>query len=378
MRTQRIAIGVILVLIAGAVAWITLRTRDRSLPQARRPATSQRSAPQGGGLPAPAIRQEGGGSALMTPGGETEKQLGPFAIGGRNYLVVLRERRVEPGSAEAAEAGDTVVSMEIRDVAGTVLFRRTFPYATENDGFSDFWSVLAKPLIGTRGSGLLVSYGFDSSPSAPVPESTGWWQVFGVVDGKFRPFGAPVAVEGGLFTNVSTGDFYAGKQIKTAGALDEHSDLLEFRVWAVHFRLIFPVRVDWAQGRLSPAVACGKAGSNGQPEPCRYKVMPEDDRPVSKLTFVRFCPNPTKCEKPENVVLKSDSKVEFLASPAIVDWTDGNADGPSQTNKDPLNDAGKIALSPKPGLWLQVRIDGKEGWIDSEEDFNALGMPSEQ
>jgi hypothetical protein len=378
MRSGRLLIAGILLGIAGAVGWLSVRTRIRSHRQAGQPPTAQQASPQQGDLRAPAARQQEGASAASTQGGETEKQLGPFSLGGRNHFVVLRERKVEPGPDAAGESGDTVVSMEIRDAAGTALYRRTFPYVTENDGFSDFWSVLAKPLIGTHGSGLLVSYGFDSSPSAPVPESTSWWQVFGVVDGKFRPFGAPVAVEGGLFTAASTGDFYADKGIKTAGALDEHSDLLEFRVWAVHFRLIFPVRVDWAQGRLSPVVPCGKAAANGPGEACRYKVMPEDDRPASKLTFVRFCPNPTKCEKPEKIVVKSDSKVEFLASPAIVEWSDGNAAGPSETNKDPMNDAGKIGLSPQSELWLQVRIDGKEGWINSEEDFNALGMPSEQ
>ncbi len=42
-----------------------------------------------------------------------------------------------------------------------------------------------------------------------------------------------------------------------------------------------------------------------------------------------------------------------------------------------MDDAGTIAvLSKEP--WLKVRIDGKEGWIHSQEDFDALGMPSDQ
>jgi hypothetical protein len=42
-----------------------------------------------------------------------------------------------------------------------------------------------------------------------------------------------------------------------------------------------------------------------------------------------------------------------------------------------MDDAGSIGvLSKEP--WLKVRIDGKEGWIHSQEDFDALGMPSDQ
>jgi hypothetical protein len=29
-------------------------------------------------------------------------------------------------------------------------------------------------------------------------------------------------------------------------------------------------------------------------------------------------------------------------------------------------------------LWLQVRIDGKEGWMHSDEDFRALGLPEDE
>lgn len=28
--------------------------------------------------------------------------------------------------------------------------------------------------------------------------------------------------------------------------------------------------------------------------------------------------------------------------------------------------------------WLKVRVDGKEGWIHSEEDFRALGLPEDE
>jgi len=27
-------------------------------------------------------------------------------------------------------------------------------------------------------------------------------------------------------------------------------------------------------------------------------------------------------------------------------------------------------------LWLKVRIDGREGWIHTDEDFEAIGLPA--
>jgi hypothetical protein len=376
MRSARLVIGVLVATLVGVGGWRSVWTRTGDFRQTgQRPSEQQSTLRRVGLSPAPGPQQVGPPVARAQKG-ETEKQLGPFSFGGRNYVVVLRERKVQPGAA--GETGDTVVSMEIRDAAGTALFRRTFPYQTKNEEFSDSWSVWAKPLIGTHGSGLLVSYGFDSEPSAPEPESTGSWQVFGVVGGKFKPFGAPLTVQGGLLPNPSTANIYLDKEIKTAGGLDEHSDLLEFKVWARRFRLIFPIRVNWAQGRLAPVVPCQKGAQGARPDACRYKVVPEDDRHTAELTFVRLCPNPTKCEKPEKVVVKGDSKVEFPASRVIVEWTDGNAAGPSANSKDPMNDAGGIVVSPDSETWLDVRVDGKEGWINSEEDFNALGMPFEQ
>jgi len=58
-------------------------------------------------------------------------------------------------------------------------------------------------------------------------------------------------------------------------------------------------------------------------------------------------------------------------------WNPGNATGPSGDPKNSMDDAGAITvLSKEP--WLKVRIDGKEGWIHSQEDFDALGMPQDQ
>src|SRR5206468_2822768 len=51
---------------------------------------------------------------------ETEKRLGPFSLGGKNYVVVLRQTNRVPGST--GETGSTIAGMEIRDSDGAVLY----------------------------------------------------------------------------------------------------------------------------------------------------------------------------------------------------------------------------------------------------------------
>ena len=263
--------------------------------------------------------------------------------------------------------------MQIQDATGTIEYQRSFPYQAEHEAFSDAWFVSAGVLAGRNGSGLLVEYSEDSEPSAPEPEPTDWWQVFGVVDGKLRPFSGPVSVQGGL---------ESGEQLKagykTAGPLESQADVLEFRVWAHHFRLIYPVRVDWIRGRLSPVQPCEEATLSGPNAGCQFKVEPEDLSHRDDLTFVRLCPVPgQQCEKPERVLVKKDSKVEMLACRAAVVWSQGVNATLSEESGRSMADAGGVSVADR-DVWLELRVDGKEGWIDSVEDFNALSLPFEQ
>jgi hypothetical protein len=162
---------------------------------------------------------------------ESQERLGPFSLAGKDYSVLLRKKKRQPGSTQ--ESGETVVVMEIQDATGAIEYQRTFPSQAEIQGFSDAWFASAAILTGRSGSGLLVNYSADSEPSAPEPEPTEWWQVFGVVNGKLRPFSGPISVQGGLVSSEKLKTGYT-----TAGPLDAQSDALEFRVWAHHFRLI--------------------------------------------------------------------------------------------------------------------------------------------
>jgi hypothetical protein len=79
-------------------------------------------------------------------------------------------------------------------------------------------------------------------------------------------------------------------------------------------------------------------------------------------------------------VVKKDSKVDLLTTLVATHWAEGN-DGRFQG---PMDDAGSFGVTsggvpdPDTDLWLKVRIDAKEGWMHSEEDFRALGLPEDE
>ena len=392
MRAGRLAGISVLTVAVVAVAWkashlraseqanLSRTAQQSSAPQAR---LSRQSAGE------PANVREQSPSQPSTPGtvalagaaeeNETDRRLGPFSISGSDYTIVLHNKKRQPGSTQ--ESGETVARMEIRDAAEAIQYQRRFPYQEANDTFSDAWYVDARILAGANGTGLLVRYSFDSEPSAPQSDYPNWWQVFGVVDGKLKPFGAPVYFEGQLgWEPTAKTNIY-----KSAGPLGPRADALQFRIWTGHFRMIYPVRVDWAEGKMTPAQPCDEQASKGDPgevQACQYNVLPETDRRIGSTTFVTLCAHPgEKCENSGKIVVKTRSKVDLLVAQVKVQWNGGVGTGPSgKSDKlmDAMDDAGGVGWAKNDELWLKVRIDGKEGWMHGEEDFRAFGLPQDQ
>jgi hypothetical protein len=366
MRSLRFAAVGVLLIGASLFGWRTIRTRlhPQMLPPA---APLSPTLPVSSHAPPPSLQSP----STAAPKSEAANHLGPFSIAGRDYSVELQTRKVVGSDEEA----NTVVAMEIRDSAGAVQYRKTFPYIEPKDGFVDSWSVSAVLLGGTNGTGLLVSYDSYSEPSAPQEEPVSWLQIFGVVGGKFVPFGVPLEVQGGLLDYGPPGPVY-----NTAGPAGAQADVAEFKVWTGHCRLVFPIRLDWAQGKLTPAQQCLRT-ADGLSAGCQYKVIPEDSLSNSGLTFVRLWPNPDeKSGLPAKTVVKKDSKVDLLTALVETQWSDGS-DSNANTlgdSQNPIAGAGSFGVVQNSDLWLKVRIDGKEGWMHSEEDFQALGLPENE
>jgi hypothetical protein len=366
MKILRFAAIGLLAVGAGIFGWLALRSRlhPRIAPPSAQRAAAQPVSPQAQN-PSPHA------PPAIAPAAGSAKHLGPFSIAGQDYTVELETRKVNPASGD--KSPDTVVAMEIRDKNGAVEYRRAFPYVQGTEDEFESWSVSAHLLVGTRGTGLLVSYDAYSEPSAPEEEPVGWFQVFGAVNGKLAPFGAPLLVQGGLLDEFASGNVY-----KAARPLDAPADAVEFRVWTGHCQVIFPVRVDWTQGRLSPAQECAMTGGEAG-KGCQYKIVPEDQLSTQGVTFVRLWPKPDEKSGPAvNTVVKKDSKVDLLSALVATQWVPSSAALPSANSNGPLADAGSIGVASDVDLWLQVRIDGKEGWMHSDEDFRALGLPEDE
>jgi hypothetical protein len=283
---------------------------------------------------------------------DVEQRLGPFQIGGRDFAVVLHLKRLLPARTDSPPE-TALAALDIRDASGATVYRETFSYAVEAGAFSDSCMASAQLLKGGFTTGLLIGVG--CSPSAP--DSGEVWELFGLINGRLTRFGKP-------FT--TTGEFprvipHPPRKVGTATLF--LPDVLQFRVWTGNFHVTVPVRVDWMQGRLLPGLRCFEQTGQGLRESgCEVPVEAERVAGEEDLTFVRLFPEATELMGiPRHVVIRKDSKVEILAAKIKLAWDESRevivfgAD-----DQDP---------------WLKVRIDGKEGWIHTQEDLSAAGVP---
>ena len=75
--------------------------------------------------------------------------------------------------------------------------------------------------------------------------------------------------------------------------------------------------------------------------------------------------------------MTTETNVDVLSCRTTVHWKEGNASGPAGKGKTWMDDEGEIKVPPG-AAWVQVRIDGKEGWIHDAEDFVSLGLPMDR
>jgi hypothetical protein len=280
----------------------------------------------------------------------SERVAGPVAVGGRTFRVALQVKQLRGGGTPDPDFSETVSLVQIRDEAGRVQFQRSLPCKVLGDRFEETTAVHAEILKGRVGSGLLLTYGV--APSTPLGGQS--WQVFGVVNGELRPFSGPISADGDLASQ-SSGSITNATWDETLKA-----DVLNFRVWTGNFFAIVPLRVDWTMGSVRPAYRCWKMTGSGPVEACRFRIEAER-RPEEGLTFVRlFQETDEKVGIPLHAVIKKDSVIEFVEAEAALKWEES---------------AGQVGLSVSEDIWLKVRVDGKEGWVHSQEDFLAVGLP---
>lgn len=377
MKIVRVVVGCLLAVMVIAVAWRTARTR--AFHQARqRVAARQVAAAPPSVAPVASVQRTIGSlpsnPATATAAGVakekvTEERLGPFTISGNNYTVVLHKKHLTASADAAVSEADGVVAMEIVDAAGTVLYRRTFPLWADAESTSA-WRIFAHTLSGTNGTGLLLRSSPYIDPSDPESKAS-YDQIFGVVNGKFVPFSGPLS---GMVGNPDASGVY-----RTAGVLAPQADELRLMRGMGRFVIAVPIRLDWAQGKLSLAPKqCPEMAAASTHTMCQYELLDPNaflKRPKD-VTFVRLYSSPDEhAGRPERVVVKPASQIEMLGYRVEMEMKQPDASRPPSPTEFVVKDMVQIGIVPNTESWLQVRIDGKVGWIHTDEDLTAIGLP---
>ena len=292
-------------------------------------------------------------STTAAPLEDFDRRIGPLKIKRQNFTVVLHLKRVRVPGARAVGSEETVTRMEIWDDAGIIHYAKSFPCEVVEDHFAETMEISAQMLEGSQDSGILITYGED--PSTPL--GGGSYQVFGMFNGKLVPFSKPISMEGNLIRPEPSSE----KVVKTSTEPGLLAEVLRFRVWSGNVFVIIPVRVDWMLAKVRPAWQCYRMTAHGMKPQCQFKVEADRRPPENELSFVRLLSEPEEEMRiAEHVVVKKDSRVEILEASGEQVWEEANE---------------RIGLGVGEDLWLKVRLDGKEGWIHTQEDFNAIGLP---
>jgi hypothetical protein len=280
-------------------------------------------------------------------------------------LIVAQQtcRLLTHGQSIEGTTEETVEWWELRDANGHVVYRESYPVVLENGMFESSIAVNANSFTTKQGSGILV-HGMEL-PSAP--NSGGWVQVFGFKYGRdryaadqslFGPFGPPILIDG-EFLDIGNDSFRPTPTSFGGATTAVMNDVLRFRVWTGNFNIVYPVLINWITGKLQPAWRCIETTSKGQVERCSYPITVEAHRD-NQPTFVRLFPEADDGFTPKHVIVQPQSKIEYLEARTPVAWNE---------------DAKAVSFGVNGDVWIRVRIDDLEGWIHTEEDFEAVGLP---
>jgi hypothetical protein len=286
-----------------------------------------------------------GASPAEQPGvKDVEVRKGPFTIKGQTFTVVQHLKH----TGQEGAIDETLALLEIVDSGGVVRYRDDFPYAVEAGGFCP---ASVKVISGSNGAGFLL----DMACAASQPDSGGPWQILSVSNVKISPLGKPFSASGQMV------DFVPGEIKKIVNLTQILPDELRIRLFTGYFYISVPLRVGWWEGGLALAQHCFYQTGHGlAPDGCEMPVEDVERLPSEQeLTFARMFRESNAQGIPEHVVVKKDSQVEILAGKVFVTLEESKSG---------------ISLGVGPDMWFKVRIDGKEGWIHTEEDLQAVGL----
>jgi hypothetical protein len=246
--------------------------------------------------------------------------------------------------------------LEIRGHSGSLVYQREFPDPAKSRNPQANVTASAELLPYLNGNLLLVTYHEWLADSRVAT----FWQVFGFMKGKLGLYNGPadeptasrmngIAVPGGSL----------GMPIAQQG------DPVELRMWTGNFYIFVPMVVDWRNTRLIPGQRCFEpgAGAGLRERGCDMRVEAVRRPANEDLGFVRMFREPQEYEGgAKHVVIKKEFQIRYLAARGLIRWAA----------------SGDLIQARLPDLWLKVLVnndDDQEGWIHTQEEFQAVGLP---
>jgi hypothetical protein len=247
----------------------------------------------------------------------------------------------------------------IVDEESEVHYKKSFEVEYSNEGFAETLGIWAYALerIGSKGFkydsgrlkefivrrdtalGLIVYYG--STPSAPSSGVS--CQVFALNGERLAPLFSPLTVYGQVY------ELPHGSNTNALRLFDR--DTIKFGVWTGWYEVIVPVKV-FDRLRVVPLHHNSTFIYNAFDVVVKRRYSEEE-------TFVRLFSQPELSSIPRHVIIKKNTKVEFLWAYARESIAYG---------------AYECAITINELPWLKVRIDDKEGYVRDPEDLLALGI----
>lgn len=265
---------------------------------------------------------------------------GPFVIGGVAYTIeVLRDT----GSEKPAEAARRVTVFDAggRRVYEENLFERRD--STSKDDWIEFYPTV---LEDEQGRALAFQFGYAWLPSAP-----GSGVAFNVVGPRGDSLAVLTPGVVGYYGN--EGDLPAGIQPHSRRLLPGNRLMIESgRGW---FTAMIPLQID--PGCAPRSLACVRfAMSDSIGGLARFAVRTPARTPVDTAIVVDLYTAP-RADAPTKATIPVGGVVEILGG------------------------AGRVFFSRESGLyvsgeedWLQIRVNGRTGWINGPESFGAIGL----
>jgi hypothetical protein len=303
---------------------------------------------------------------------ESISRQGPFPLDTQQYTLVLHDSVLPDNSSRAPSAANstsTLSRLQILDAHGNSVYQETFPFDIVQRRFVQTLSASASLLHGTDGTALVIRFLQRLAPSAetesPSPQlAKESWQVFGLVNGRLAPFGPVLPLGHG--SDITVGGALAAVMI-TNGIevmpMASTAEVLAFRAWTGNFYALVPVRFDWPHGKWGEGQECYSTNNGTLTERgclMRLEAAPESLLPNADPVYVSLFESPDgNARNSVTVGITPDSHPEFLDMMAIVQW----------------QSQGQRVDCTFRNLWLRIRVDGHEGWVQGQQALTALGLP---